>query len=101
MRSGAVKFAPDLFDPDQEPAYRRTMTDPQAELQLVRNRVAEGEKHVRLQREILRHLREVGSATDVAEQILAEFEARLADERKREAGLVAALANTPPLPRPA
>ena len=76
------------------------MTDPQAELQLVRNRVAEGEKHVRLQREILGHLREVGASTEVAEQILAEFEARLAEERRREAGLSAALATTPPLPRP-
>jgi len=40
--------------------------------------VAEGERHVESQRRIIAHLRELGGSTDVAEQLLSEFEDLLA-----------------------
>ena len=77
------------------------MKDPQVELDAVRACIAEGEKHACLQRQILGHLRDVGAATDVAEQILEQFEARLARDKAREARLTAALAGMTQPPRPA
>jgi hypothetical protein len=50
----------------------------ESELEMALRHVAQGERHVEAQRRILAHLRELGGATDVAEQLLAEFEDLLA-----------------------
>lgn len=48
---------------------------------MAQRHVAEGERHVDAQRRIIAHLRELGGATDVAEQLLTEFEDLLAVHR--------------------
>ncbi|TFI60016.1 hypothetical protein E2493_01850 [Sphingomonas parva] len=75
------------------------MKDLQIEIEAARASIAEGQKHIRLQRQILGHLREVGACTKVAEQVLAQFEVRLAQDEAREASLAAALAAMPQSPR--
>jgi len=45
---------------------------------MAQRHVADGERHVEAQRRIIAHLRELGGSTDVAEQLLSEFEDLLA-----------------------
>ena len=52
--------------------------DRESALEMAQRHVAEGERHVEAQRRIIAHLRELGGATDVAEQLLSEFEDLLA-----------------------
>jgi hypothetical protein len=52
--------------------------DRESALEMAQRHVAEGERHVESQRRIIAHLRELGGATDVAEQLLSEFEDLLA-----------------------
>ncbi len=46
----------------------------ESELEMVRRHVAEGERHVRLQREIVARLREMGAPTEDAERLQLQFE---------------------------
>ena len=48
---------------------------------MARRHVAEGERHVRVQREILAHLQARGLPTDMAEQLLRQFEELLVMHR--------------------
>lgn len=47
----------------------------------VRRHVADGERHVATQRAIVQRLRELGADTHLAEDLLEEFEATLAQHR--------------------
>lgn len=53
----------------------------ETELEMARRHVVVGERHVARQREIVARLRDIGGATDIAEQLLTEFEATLEDHR--------------------
>ena len=55
------------------------MSDLASDLAMVRRHVAEGQRHVLRQREIIDHLRELGGATNTAEDLLAEFEMTLSE----------------------
>lgn len=48
---------------------------------MAQRHVAQGERHVEAQRRIIAHLRELGSSTAVAEQLLYEFEGLLAEHK--------------------
>ena len=52
--------------------------DRESALEMAQRHVADGERHVEAQRRIIAHLRELGGSTDVAEQLLSEFEDLLA-----------------------
>jgi hypothetical protein len=62
-----------------------------SELTMVRRHVAEGERHVSHQLRIVDRLRRLGSSTELAVQLLAEFEHTLRTHREHlvriEAGL--------------
>ena len=51
------------------------------EIKLIRDHIAQGERHVASQRAIVRRLAELGAETSLAEDILEEFEATLAEHR--------------------
>lgn len=48
---------------------------------MAQRHVAEGERHIEAQKRIIAHLQELGGSTDVAEQLLAEFEELLAEHK--------------------
>jgi hypothetical protein len=52
-----------------------------ADLQMVDDHIAQGEQHVIRQHELIAWLKERGHPTDIAEQLLAEFEATLHQHR--------------------
>jgi hypothetical protein len=52
--------------------------DRESALEMAQRHVTDGERHVEAQRRIIAHLRELGGATDVAEELLTEFEDLLA-----------------------
>jgi hypothetical protein len=52
-----------------------------ADLQMVDDHIALGEKHVTRQRELLAWLKSRGHPTDIAEDLLTEFEATLDQHR--------------------
>ena len=45
---------------------------------MAQRHVTDGERHVEAQRRIIAHLRELGGATDVTEELLTDFEDLLA-----------------------
>ena len=51
------------------------------QIEMIRRHIAAGEKHVASQREIIRRFREIGADTLLAEDILEEFEATLAQHQ--------------------
>lgn len=74
------------------------MISGETEIEMVRRHVAEGERHVRLQHEIIDHLRALGAPTEVAEQLSVQFEELLVMHRGHLAKLEerAAHAERPP-----
>ena len=52
-----------------------------ADLQMVDDHIAQGERHVTRQEELVLFLRERGHPTDMAEQLLVEFQATLAQHK--------------------
>lgn len=52
-----------------------------ADIQMVDDHIAQGERHVAQQVELLERLRSRGLPTDMAEQLLAEFHATLCQHR--------------------
>ncbi|HYW16721.1 MAG TPA: hypothetical protein VE891_11305 [Allosphingosinicella sp.] len=58
------------------------MAERESELAMVRRHVAEGERHVSLQRNILARLRHLGGSTVLADQLLTEFEHTLRTHRE-------------------
>jgi len=58
------------------------MAGRETELEMVRRHVAQGERHVALQQEIIGHLRELGGSTELAERLLTEFEQVLQSHRE-------------------
>lgn len=52
-----------------------------AELRMVDDHIAQGERHLTRQEELIAWLRNRGHPTDMAEQLLAEFEATLVQHR--------------------
>jgi hypothetical protein len=53
----------------------------ETDLEMTRRHVAQGERHVADQRKVVDHLRKIGGDTDMASQLLEEFEATLEDHR--------------------
>jgi len=51
-------------------------------IEMIRRHIAEGEKHVAAQRTIVLRLRELGADTGLAEDLLEEFEATLAEHQR-------------------
>lgn len=70
----------------------------ESELEMVLRHVAEGERHVALQRRIVAHLREIGGDLALAEQLLTEFEASL-DQHRAHRDRLQALVAMPVVPR--
>ena len=54
---------------------------PESNVEMARRHVAEGERHVELQQDIVAHLRKLGGDVDLAEQLLVLFEETLAVHR--------------------
>ena len=54
----------------------------ESELEMARRHLAEGERHVRLQDEIIEHLRQLGASTEIAEQLKVQFEELLVMHRQ-------------------
>ena len=54
----------------------------ESDLEMVRRHVSEGERPIALQHRIIAHLREIGGSTELAEQLLAEFERTLLSHRR-------------------
>jgi hypothetical protein len=63
----------------------------ETELEMTQRHVADGERHIALQREIIARLQGLGGDTGIAEQLLEEFEATLRDHRAHRDRLEAAL----------
>lgn len=59
-----------------------------AELQMVNDHIAQGERHVAEQEELVERLRSHGHPTDMAEDLLAEFRATLVQHRAHRARIV-------------
>jgi hypothetical protein len=53
----------------------------ESELEMVTRHVAEGERHVALQQQIVAHLGEIGASTAMAEDLLVEFRSTLGRHR--------------------
>jgi uncharacterized coiled-coil protein SlyX len=60
------------------------------QIEMIRRHIAEGEKHVESQRAVVKRLRELGAETGLAEDLLEEFEATLAEHRRHLAQVGAA-----------
>jgi hypothetical protein len=60
------------------------------QIDMVRRHVADGERHVAAQLDIIERLRELGADTDLAEDLLEEFEAALAQHQVHLAQLLSA-----------
>jgi len=58
------------------------MTYSKADLEMAHDHVAQGERHVALQKQIITHLRELGGSTQLAEELLREFESTLRTHRE-------------------
>jgi hypothetical protein len=56
--------------------------DRSEQIEMIRNHIAEGERHVASQRAIVQRLGKLGADTDLAEDILEEFETTLAEHRR-------------------
>lgn len=52
------------------------------DLDAAHRHLEQAKRHVRIQCDILDHLRQTGGAADLAERLLADFEASLADHRR-------------------
>lgn len=52
------------------------------QVEMIRRHIAVGERHVATQRATVERLHELGADTDLAEDILDEFEATLAEHRR-------------------
>jgi len=63
------------------------VTSYESELEMARRHVAQGERHVRLQRDVITHLRELGASTEIAEQLELQFIELLAMHRQHLAKL--------------
>lgn len=63
------------------------MTPGESELEMVRRHVAEGERHVQSQVEIIAHLQTLGAPTLLAEQLKRQFEELLVMHRQHLAKL--------------
>lgn len=77
------------------------MTQTETLLEMMRRHVAEGERHVRRQREIVQELSAREHPTEMAEQLLATFEGTLREHRIHLARLEAETRASPqPPPSP-
>ena len=63
------------------------MVSRESELEMARRHVAEGERHVRVQRDVIAHLRELGASTELAEQLERQFVELLAMHQQHLAKL--------------
>lgn len=52
------------------------------QIEMIRGHIAEGERHVATQRDIVHRLRDLCADTGLAEDLLEEFEATLAEHRR-------------------
>jgi hypothetical protein len=57
------------------------------QLDMIRRHIAEGERHVAKQRDVIERLYELGGDVGLAEDLLEEFEATLAEHRRHLAEL--------------
>jgi hypothetical protein len=58
------------------------------QIEMVRSHIAQGERHVAAQRDIVVRLRELGADTGLAEDLLEEFETSLAQHQVHLADLM-------------
>jgi hypothetical protein len=58
------------------------------QIEMIRSHVAQGERHVASQRDVILRLRELGADTGLAEDLLEEFEATLAEHRRHLAQMI-------------
>ena len=58
------------------------MAERESDLAMARRHVAEGERHVYLQCRIVERLHKLGASTDLADQLLGEFEHTLRTHRE-------------------
>lgn len=64
-----------------------------ADLDMVERHIAQGERHVALQEELITRLSSLGLPTEAAEDLLEEFRATLRQHRSHQALIAAALAH--------
>lgn len=70
------------------------------DFQMVEDHIAQGERHVTRQEELITWLRERGHQTEMAEQLLAEFEATLLQHRAHRDLMLHEITADPFSPRP-
>lgn len=80
--------------------YPRAMAYSSADLKMADDHIALGERHVIRQRELLAFLKSHGHPIDVAEDLLAEFEATLVQHRLHRAQMLTELEPDPLQPGP-
>jgi len=68
-------------------ARYETVLPLETELEMARRHVAEGERHVRLQEQIIAHLQGLGADTTIAQQLKGQFEELLVMHRQHLAKL--------------
>ena len=88
---GRVAWPCQIMSDRSELCYGSEMSG-ESELEMVRRHVAEGQRHVRSQHEIVVHLREMGAPTEIAEQLERQFEELLEMHRQHLSRLDEALA---------
>ena len=71
-----------------------------AELRMVDDHIAQGERHVHRQRELVAWLKSRGHPTDMAEDLLAQFEASLLQHREHRAKMLREREDDPLRPGP-
>jgi uncharacterized coiled-coil protein SlyX len=58
------------------------------QIKMIRGHVAQGQRHVASQRDVIKRLAELGSDTRLAEDLLEEFEVTLAEHERHLAQLL-------------
>jgi hypothetical protein len=62
----------------------------ESELEMAERHVAQGERHIAFQEALIVHLRELGSSTVLAEELLSEFRTSLTSHRAHRDRIAAA-----------
>jgi hypothetical protein len=96
---------PSLFD-EQPPLFQATETAVRAilgpmaysaaDLQMVDDHIAQGERHIQLQHALIERLKSHGLPTEQAEELLTEFEATLLQHREHRDLMVLSMASGSP-----